>query len=88
MVVIEFESGTEFRVPQLRKFSVIHDNERVVSVDVLDIALFEFGASKQALVIQADDIDSLIGALGQLDHRATNKKRHRIADAVHAAHCI
>jgi hypothetical protein len=65
-VIIEFEGGADLRVLQLREFSVVDHQERVVGIDVLNIALFEFGTAKQAVVVQTDDIDRLIGAAASL----------------------
>ena len=84
-MIIEFEGRADLRIPQLGEFSVIHHEKRVVGIDVLNVALFQFGPAKQAAVVQTDHIDPLIGAVGELDQRAAHKQRHRIADPVHAA---
>ena len=87
-MVIEFERGADLRVLQLREFSVVDYQERVFGIDVLNIALFEFGTAKQAGIIQTDDTYRLIGTARELDQRATDKERHRVADLVHAAHRV
>src|SRR5208337_3650169 len=87
-MIIKFEGSADLGVLQLRKFSVIHHQERVVVVDIQNAALFKFGTAKEAFVVQTDHGDSLIVAALELDQGAANKKRHCVADLVHAAHHV
>lgn len=50
-VIVEFEFGADFRIPQLRKFCILDDDKAVLGVDVLDIALDQPRAAEEAEVI-------------------------------------
>ncbi len=88
MIIIEFECRAQGGPQQLGEIRVVHDDERVVGVNILNISLFELGTAKEALVVQPDDIDRLIRSVGQLDHRTTHEDRHCKADAIHATYRI
>ncbi len=87
-VVVQFELRADRRIVQLVEFRVLDRNERVLGVDVLDLAVQQGRAAEQAGVVQPDDIGRLIRAVAQLQQRGAGIERHRILDARNAAHLV
>ena len=51
----------------------------------MNVALQELGASEQAFIVEADDADTLVGAVRELDGRAADEERQARALGAHQA---
>jgi hypothetical protein len=59
-MAVEFERRSDFRILKLVELGVVDDEERVVGIDVLDLALLDFGSSEKARIVETDDRDALV----------------------------
>ena len=65
-MVIDLELRSNMRILQLTKLGILNNNERILAVNVLDLALKELRTAEESGIVQANHGGCLVGAIGQL----------------------
>ena len=87
-VIVDFEFRAERGILQLGKLGVLHNDECVLAIDILDLSLKEPRPAEQTCIVEADDRHGLIVPIGKFDEGASGIDWNGVVDAADASHRI